>query len=308
MKVSEISYSTNQKKNIRNENYVDYNRGDNVYKVIDKFPYINNSISPVLRNFIASREKFYFGSILLENDTEIIFTERLQILANLKYSLYDNFQGLYLPPVDTYPNQVRSDLKKYLNNLNRGISIGRLEANYFFSFGKKNFFRLSAGIFEEMFGGYGFDYIFYPEGSNISLGLETFYVKKREYTLDLKFKDYSNYITRASIELSEPRTDINFKLSAGEYLAGDKGYTFEVSRRFENGVKFGAFFSRTDVSATEYGEGSFDKGIKLVIPFSIFGKGDSLTRYEWHPLTKDPAALLIKSTDLRTEVQRYRIY
>ena len=89
-----------------------------------------------------------------------------------------------------------------------------------------------------MFGGYGFDYIFYPEGSNISLGLETFYVKKREYTLDLKFKDYSNYITRASIELSEPRTDINFKLSAGEYLAGDKGYTFEVSRRFENGVKF----------------------------------------------------------------------
>ena len=30
MKVSEISYSTNQKKNIRNENYVDYNRGDNV--------------------------------------------------------------------------------------------------------------------------------------------------------------------------------------------------------------------------------------------------------------------------------------
>ena len=126
--------------------------------------------------------------------------------------------------------------------------------------------------------------------------------------MDLKFKDYSNYITRASIELSEPRTDINFKLSAGEYLAGDKGYTFEVSRRFENGVKFGAFFSRTDVSATEYGEGSFDKGIKLVIPFSIFGKGDSLTRYEWHPLTKDPAALLIKSTDLRTEVQRYRIY
>ena len=107
--------------------------------------------------------------------------------------------------------------------------------------------------------------------------------KERIY-LDLKFKDYSNYITRASIELSEPRTDINFKLSAGEYLAGDKGYTFEVSK-FENGVKFGAF-SRTDVSATEYGEGSFDKGIKLVIPFSIFGKGDSLTRYEWHPQRK----------------------
>ena len=33
-----------------------------------------------------------------------------------------------------------------------------------------------------MFGGYGFDYIFYPEGSNISLGLETFLCQKREYT------------------------------------------------------------------------------------------------------------------------------
>ena len=39
--------------------------------------------------------------------------------------------------------------------------------------------------------------------------------------------------------------------------------------------KFGAFFSRTDVSATEYGEGSFDKGIKLVS--RTYLGGDSLT-------------------------------
>ena len=56
------------------------------------------------------------------------------------------------------------------------------------------------------------------------------------------------------------------KLSYGEYLAGDEGVTFELSRSFLNGTKFGAFASFTDVSSEQFGEGAFDKGIFFSIP------------------------------------------
>jgi hypothetical protein len=57
------------------------------------------------------------------------------------------------------------------------------------------------------------------------------------------------------------------KLSIGEYLAGDVGSTIEFSRSFKNGTKFGVFASFTDVTAEQFGEGSFDKGYFLTYPY-----------------------------------------
>ena len=42
------------------------------------------------------------------------------------------------------------------------------------------------------------------------------------------------------------------KISYGEYLAGDEGATFEFSRSFLNGTKFGVFASFTDVSSEDF--------------------------------------------------------
>ena len=47
--------------------------------------------------------------------------------SNLKYSLWDNFDELIYPAKDTYPAQVRSDIKDYLNNFDNGIIIGRAQ-------------------------------------------------------------------------------------------------------------------------------------------------------------------------------------
>ena len=60
----------------------------------------------------------------------------------------------------------------------------------------------------------------------------------------------------------------NLQLDVGRYLAGDVGATFTVEREFGNGWRVGAFATKTDVSAEEFGSGSFDKGIKLEIPFA----------------------------------------
>ena len=81
------------------------------------------------------------------------------------------------------------------------------------------------------------------------------------------FSDYENVFSRLNFQVIEPYSDLYFRLSYGEYLATDVGYTFEIARRFENGVEFTGFFTRTDVSEQNFGEGSFDKGIRLKIPF-----------------------------------------
>ena len=56
----------------------------------------------------------------------------------------------------------------------------------------------------------------------------------------------------------------------GRYLAGDIGATFSIDRVFNNGWSVGGFFTRTNVSAAEFGEGSFDKGIRFTIPVTWF--------------------------------------
>ena len=68
------------------------------------------------RPFLASREEFFKGAILLENDSEFILRDNLFFNINLKYSLADNLDDLIYPPVDTFPAQVRSDIKEYLKN------------------------------------------------------------------------------------------------------------------------------------------------------------------------------------------------
>ena len=277
------------------------------YRVTENYPIVINNISPKLRTFLAAREEFLHAALILEDDVEIFFNESLFIIGNFKYSIIDNFDNLYIPPLDVYPNQVRSDIKKYLNELSDKISIGRLEFNYFKQLDKNNFFRFSGGLYEEMFGGLGFEYLHYPEGSVFSYGIEHFNLRKRSYAMDFNFLEYKNNLTRVNFNIYEPISKVKLKLSIGEYLAGDKGYTFEIARVFGNGVKFGAYFTRTDVSVDNFGEGSFDKGIRMTIPIkNIFSGKKELRKFTWSPLTKDPGALLIKSLEIEEEIFRYR--
>ena len=114
----------------------------------------NNSIR--LKPFLASREEFFKGSLLLENDAEYIFTDSFFFSSNLKYSLADNFDDLTIPPVDTYPAQVRSDVKDYLQNIDEGIIIGRAQFDYHITPKDNHHLMFTAGILEEMFAGVGF--------------------------------------------------------------------------------------------------------------------------------------------------------
>lgn len=263
---------------------------------------INTSTRLKLRPFIASREEFFKGALLLENDTEFVIRENLFFNSNLKYSLANNFDDLRFPPADTFPAQVRSDVKQYLKNMDNGLLLGRAQFDYHFTPFENHHLMFSAGILEDMFSGKGLEYLYYSQDSNYAFGIELFDVKKRDYEWGFGHTDYENITATANFYYRNYGSiPFDMKFSAGEYLAGDVGYTIQISRTFKGGLEFGAFATFTDVSFDDFGEGSFDKGIFFNIP--IYG---NLVDYTWRPLTKDPGAKLTRKNTLYEYLVRLR--
>ena len=297
------------KKDLRIANLQALSEYDKAFKANAKLIYerkkdrrFNTDTKLVLRPFLASREEFFKGAILLENNSEYIIQDNFFFTSNLKYSIADNFDDLRFRPIDTYPAQVRSDVKEYLKNFDQGVIIGRAQFDYHLSPKKNNHIMVSAGILEEMFSGFGFEYLYFEEKSNFAIGLEVFDVAKRDYKMQFGILDYKN--TTGSLNLYYRNFNIipfDAKISYGEYLAGDEGVTFEFSRSFKNGTKFGVFASFTDVSSEQFGEGSFDKGIFFNIP--IYGNS---INYTWKPLTKDPGAKLNRKQTLHDLLVKFR--
>ena len=255
-----------------------------------------------IRPFLAAREGFFRVALLLENDSEYIIKDNFFFSSNLKYSIKDNFDDLVLPPVDTFPAQVRSDVKDYLRNFNNRVIVGRAQFDYHITPKKNNHVMFTAGILEEMYAGYGLEYLYFDNTKNYAVGFELFDVKKRDYELRFGTLDYSN--TTGFINLYYRNYNVipfDAKMSFGEYLAGDIGTTIELSRTFKNGAKFGVFATFTDVSSKEFGEGSFDKGIFFNIPVVT-----NFATYTWRPLTKDPGAKLTRKHNLHDLLVRFR--
>jgi len=262
----------------------------------------NTKNSIRFRPFLASREEFFKGALVFENDSEVIFTDSLLLNTNIKYTLADNFSDLRYPPKDTFPAQVRSDVKQYLKNMNDGILIGRAQLDYHFTPYNNHHLMFSGGILEDMFSGYGFEYLYYKHHKNYAIGFESFHVKKRDYQWRFGTLDYENVTSSINFYYRNyGYIPFDAKISYGEYLAGDIGSTIELSRTFQNGTQFGVFASFTDVSAEDFGEGTFDKGIFFNIP--VYG---NFINYTWRPLTKDPGAKLNRRHTLYDLLVKFR--
>jgi hypothetical protein len=264
---------------------------------------VSTSTNIRFRPYIASREEFFKGALLLVNNTEIVIRKNLFLNWNLKYNLVNNFDDLRFPPIDTGPAQVRSDNKQYLKNMvNSGILIGRAQLDYHITPKNNHHLMFTGGILEDMFSGAGMEYLYFKPNTNYSFGIEAFKVKKRDYKWKFGHLDYENTMVNAKFYYRNyGLIPFDMKLSFGEYLAGDVGSTVEFSRTFNGGVQFGAWASFTDVSSEQFGEGSFDKGIFFKIP--IYG---GLFDYRWRPLTKDPAAALNRKHTLHGLLVKFK--
>jgi len=143
-----------------------------------------------------------------------------------------------------------------------------------------NFFsRISVGYLERNFGGVSAEVLWKPTHSRLALGAEANYTLLREFDLGFGFRpicvnadcsvvgdeDYAIATGHLSAYY-DFENGFQAQVDVGRYLAGDWGATFSLDREFDNGWKVGAYFTLTDVPFEDFGEGSFDKGIRVEIP------------------------------------------
>ena len=92
--ITEDIYNFNEDKITRrfisndSENIIFQNNNEQFYQIFE--------VNPALQTFIASREAFLKYALVLNFDYKIFFKENFFIDSRIKYSIYDNFDELYL--------------------------------------------------------------------------------------------------------------------------------------------------------------------------------------------------------------------
>lgn len=190
-------------------------------------------------------------------------TMRVRILGNRDES--DRVSDSVLPPV-------RSDAVRYAQE--GEVTLPRLALTQAGTLGGDIYERVSIGLLEEMFAGVAGEVLWKPVDSRLAIGLEMAHVWQRDPGVGLEFSQYGYDATTGLLSFYYALTpEFDMRVDVGQYLAGDQGGTLAAERRFANGWKVGAYATLTDVSFKDFGEGSFDKGITLTVPFDwLLGK------------------------------------
>jgi hypothetical protein len=259
--------------------------------------------------------KPYLRASFFDPDTPIRADTGLRLRGRLDVSRGLSFSGSIIKPLlgnidesnrvnNSVLPRVRSDATQYFAQGDPALE--RLTADYVFKLSPEVYGRLSAGYFETMFGGVSAEVLWKPVGRKFALGAELNYVKQRDFDQRLGFRDYSVTTGHVSAYLDIGH-GFEGQLDLGRYLAGDWGGTVSVNRTFGNGWKVGGFFTLTDVPFSDFGEGSFDKGITASIPLAtLFGQPSRNTAdIVIRPLSRDGGARLRINNRLYDSVENY---
>ena len=203
---------------------------------------------------------------------------------------------------DSVLPRVRTDSSLY--DREGETALTELTAAYFFRPAPQVFGRVTVGYLEPMFAGVSTEVLWKPDGKRYALGAEVNYAVQRDYDQGFGLRDYSIVTGHVSGYYELPR-DYHLQLDVGRYLAGDYGATLSLDREFENGWRVGAFATLTDVPFSDFGEGSFDKGITLAIPLDfVTGRPTQRKNYvPLRPIQRDGGAKLSVSGRLYEEVR-----
>ena len=269
----------------------------NEFKPRLTFPRQTFGWTPVILNHIGDPIKFYHGGLILRLDHDIAFSRRLTLNSQYATTIFNNFDEKRYSPRSELEH-VRTDIVKYLQESDNYIP--RMQMNYIWSPYQNIYAKLSGGLLEQMYGGVGGEVLYKPFNRNYSVGIELYKLQQRSYDQLFEFREYKPLTGHINFATVLYPLNIVTKLSIGQYLAGDRGYTFDISRKTKSGFRAGFFFTRTNVSAELFGEGSFDKGFYFQLPIDTFlnRKRSGNLNFKLRPLTRDGGQKLQQGSDL----------
>ncbi len=173
---------------------------------------------------------------------------------------------------DSLLPRVRTSQARYLRN-NEPV-VDKLTLAKYFRPAPDLYGRVTVGYLETVYAGVSAEMLWKPVDSRLAFGVEANYLEPRDFDQGFGLRSRttpSGVIPRASGHVSayyDLGNGFHTQVDVGRYLAGDWGATVSLDREFANGWKVGAFATKTNVSSSEFGNGSFDKGIRFEIPLA----------------------------------------
>jgi len=189
------------------------------------------------------------------------------------------------------PN-VRSDVMQYYRQMGCTLDQAYLQKNW--HLGSGFYARLAGGYFEEEYGGAVTELLFYPLDSPWAIGIEGAVLKKRAYrglTFTDKIRQFdgervtyhhflgSQYFVNLYYDWMDAHLD--FKVSAGKFLANDWGVRNEISRYFPSGMRLTLWYTLTNGHDKINGKTYYDKGVSISMPFDIFYTYSERSRWNY---------------------------
>lgn len=236
--------------------------------------------------------------ITADADAEYRFTRNTWWSGLLSVNLLNNYDKFTYDAPSGLP-RVRTDLRKYLTTSD--VTMPTFQLNHAKQLDKDLYGMVYGGYLESMFAGVGGEVLFRPAGQRWSVGADLNFVRQRDFDQGFGLRDYST-VTGHITGYTDLPYEALAAVSVGRYLARDWGTTIDLSREFRNGVRFGGWVTLTTATKEEYGEGSFDKGIYISIPFDELMSMSTMRRANivWAPLTRDGGARLNRSYSLHS--------
>lgn len=238
----------------------------------------------------GSPEAFYMyqGGVFVSGGYQLART--VSVNATAKVTLLENFDkfNFKVDNQNTPLPRVRSFIREYVTG--RTVSMENLFVSWQDELVSDWYAQAYGGYLETMYGGVGGEVLYRPVDSNFAVGVDVNYVRQRSFENDVDFFDYKTLTGHLNVYWQPeflPDTRLTFNI--GRFLAKDKGVNIDFAKRFDSGIIVGAYAAITDVSAADYGEGSFTKGFYLSIPFDLFSLRPSTGRgtLPWVPIARD---------------------
>jgi hypothetical protein len=255
------------------------------------------SVGPAYQQTLGGPNAFVLYQLSVNAYAEARLRRDTWLAGDLNLGLVDNYDKFTYTAPSSLP-RVRTYLREYLTTSR--FTMPLLQLTHVGAFGRDQYYSVYGGYLESMFAGVGGEWLYRPWSSPLALGVDVNRVGQRGFRQDFSLRDYSVTTGNVTLYWDTGWHGVQVDLSVGQYLAKDRGATLDVSRVFRNGVRIGAYATKTNVSASQFGEGSFDKGIYVTIPFdALFTHSTAgVAAIRWSPLTRDGGAKLARQFPL----------
>jgi hypothetical protein len=290
---------------------------------------LDYGIEPYLSQSFGGPESFYFYSVGFNTKASYRLASNLELAGSVTFNLADNYDKFnYVEDSPHISNfavpRVRTLFRAYVHD--NPVRMGRLQLTWMDQLSDDFYMQAYGGYLESMFAGVGGEVLYRPENSNWALGVDANLIAQRDpdswfgvYTKEYNEFDGScsgsytvhcaaraldkgqtGFITAYYMPQWSLLRNTLFKVGVGQFLGQDRGVRADFSKQFNSGMIAGVYASKSDLSADEFGEGSFTKGFYISIPFDILTVKPSTSRakFEWQPLTRDGGQLLNRQYEL----------